>query len=75
MNSATLVLWSHALAALLFAGLAIHAWRSSEMGLPRRPLTARDDRVAEGHHEVESDRVPIRPDPRLRKPPADSRQR
>ena len=39
MNSATLVLWSHALAALLFAGLAIHAWRSSEMGLPRRPLT------------------------------------
>lgn len=32
------VLWLHALAALLFGALALWAWRSSVAGLPRRPL-------------------------------------
>ena len=35
---AALVLWVHALAALLFGGLALWTWRAREEGLPRRPL-------------------------------------
>jgi putative PEP-CTERM system histidine kinase len=35
---AALVLWLHALAALLFGALALWAWRATEAGLPRRPL-------------------------------------
>ncbi len=35
---AALVLWLHALAALLFAALALWAWRSADIGVPRRPL-------------------------------------
>jgi putative PEP-CTERM system histidine kinase len=35
---ATLILWSHALAALLFGALALWAWRRREGGLPRRPF-------------------------------------
>lgn len=33
-----LLLWLHALAALLFGALALWAWRSDIAGLPRRPL-------------------------------------
>jgi putative PEP-CTERM system histidine kinase len=33
-----LLLWTHALAALLFAGLAVLAWRDRAAGRPRRPL-------------------------------------
>ncbi|HVJ03678.1 MAG TPA: XrtA/PEP-CTERM system histidine kinase PrsK [Sphingomonas sp.] len=36
----TLVLWSHALAALLFGGLALRTLRVTEPGVPRRPLAA-----------------------------------
>ena len=35
---ATLILWTHALAALLFGALALWAYRRSEGGIPRRPL-------------------------------------
>ncbi|UZK65665.1 XrtA/PEP-CTERM system histidine kinase PrsK [Sphingomonas sp. M1-B02] len=35
-----LILWSHALAALLFGALALWAWRSTESSLPRRPLVS-----------------------------------
>ncbi|MES2445225.1 MAG: XrtA/PEP-CTERM system histidine kinase PrsK [Pseudomonadota bacterium] len=35
---ATLILWTHALAALLFGALALWAWRRREGGVPRRPL-------------------------------------
>jgi putative PEP-CTERM system histidine kinase len=34
----TLILWTHALAAMLFGALALWAWRRRESGLPRRPL-------------------------------------
>lgn len=37
---ATLILWGHALVALLFGALAIWSWRSTESGPPRRPLVA-----------------------------------
>src|SRR5436309_1978026 len=33
-----LLLWLHALAALLFGALALWAWRTDLAGLPRRPL-------------------------------------
>lgn len=36
--TATLILWSHALAALLFGGLALWTVRGAAIGLPRRPL-------------------------------------
>lgn len=36
--TATLILWSHALAALLFGGLALWTIRGAAIGLPRRPL-------------------------------------
>jgi putative PEP-CTERM system histidine kinase len=36
----TLILWSHALAALLFGGLALWTVRGAASGLPRRPLAA-----------------------------------
>ena len=35
---ATLTLWTHALAALLFGALALWAWQRKEGGVPRRPL-------------------------------------
>ncbi|NYT41172.1 PEP-CTERM system histidine kinase PrsK [Sphingomonas sp. R-74633] len=35
---AALLLWLHALAALLFGALALWAWRTGVTGLPRRPL-------------------------------------
>ncbi|MEI9853082.1 MAG: XrtA/PEP-CTERM system histidine kinase PrsK [Sphingomonas sp.] len=35
---ATLILWTHALAAFLFGALALWAWRRREPGVPRRPL-------------------------------------
>ncbi|WP_342248896.1 XrtA/PEP-CTERM system histidine kinase PrsK [Sphingomonas sp. OTU376] len=35
---AALLLWLHALAALLFGALALWAWRADLAGLPRRPL-------------------------------------
>ncbi|MEI9927471.1 MAG: XrtA/PEP-CTERM system histidine kinase PrsK [Sphingomonas sp.] len=35
---ATLTLWTHALAALLFGALTLWAWRSKEGGVPRRPF-------------------------------------
>ncbi|ATY33621.1 XrtA/PEP-CTERM system histidine kinase PrsK [Sphingomonas psychrotolerans] len=38
--TAALILWSHALAALLFGGLTIWTVRASASGLPRRPLAA-----------------------------------
>jgi len=38
--TATLILWSHALAALLFGGLAVWTMRAPASGLPRRPLAA-----------------------------------
>ncbi|WP_448663205.1 XrtA/PEP-CTERM system histidine kinase PrsK [Sphingomonas sp. CJ20] len=38
--AATLTLWSHALAALLFGALALWALRSGAHGVPRRPLAA-----------------------------------
>jgi putative PEP-CTERM system histidine kinase len=38
--TATLILWSHALAALLFGGLAMWTIRAPAGGLPRRPLAA-----------------------------------
>lgn len=36
--TATLILWSHALAALLFGGLTFWTVRATAIGLPRRPL-------------------------------------
>ncbi|MDP5277811.1 PEP-CTERM system histidine kinase PrsK [Sphingomonas sp. DG1-23] len=36
--TATLILWSHALAALLFGGLTFWTIRGTAIGLPRRPL-------------------------------------
>lgn len=36
--SATLILWSHAVAALLFAALAIWSMRGEDRAVPRRPL-------------------------------------
>lgn len=36
--TATLILWSHAFAALLFGGLALWTIRGAAIGLPRRPL-------------------------------------
>ena len=36
--TATLILWSHALAALLFGGVALWTVRAPTSGLPRRPL-------------------------------------
>ncbi|MGK6353711.1 XrtA/PEP-CTERM system histidine kinase PrsK [Sphingomonas sp. DT-207] len=36
----TLLLWSHAIAALLFGGLAFRTLRNAEPGVPRRPLAA-----------------------------------
>jgi putative PEP-CTERM system histidine kinase len=36
--TAALILWTHALAAMLFGALAIWAWRVQESGVPRRPL-------------------------------------
>jgi len=38
--TATLILWSHAFAALLFGGLALWTIRAPASGLPRRPLAA-----------------------------------
>ncbi|TGX54964.1 PEP-CTERM system histidine kinase PrsK [Sphingomonas gei] len=38
--TATLILWSHAFAALLFGGLTVWTIRASAGGLPRRPLGA-----------------------------------
>lgn len=38
--TATLILWSHALAALLFGGLTLWTARAPAGGLPRRPLVA-----------------------------------
>ena len=38
--TATLILWSHAFAALLFGGLTLWTVRGSAIGLPRRPLAA-----------------------------------
>lgn len=38
--ASALVLWTHALAALLFGALTAWAWQSRETGLPRRTLTA-----------------------------------
>ncbi|MCW3847198.1 PEP-CTERM system histidine kinase PrsK [Sphingomonas sp. LB-2] len=35
---ATLTIWTHALAALLFGALALWAWQRKEGGVPRRPL-------------------------------------
>ena len=35
---ATLTLWTHALAALLFGALSLWAWQRKEGGVPRRPL-------------------------------------
>ncbi|WP_423604657.1 XrtA/PEP-CTERM system histidine kinase PrsK [Sphingomonas sp. MS122] len=37
---ATLILWSHALAALLFGALGLWALRRAEPGVPRKPLAA-----------------------------------
>jgi putative PEP-CTERM system histidine kinase len=37
---AGLILWSHALAALLFGALALWAWRRVAPGVPRKPLAA-----------------------------------
>ncbi|WP_010183556.1 XrtA/PEP-CTERM system histidine kinase PrsK [Sphingomonas sp. PAMC 26605] len=39
-GAATLILWSHALAALLFAGVAVSRLRDTGKGLPRLPLVA-----------------------------------
>jgi putative PEP-CTERM system histidine kinase len=36
--TAALILWSHALAAMLFGALSLWAWRRRESGVPRRPL-------------------------------------
>lgn len=36
--AATLILWGHALAALLFGALALWAWRDTAPGVPRVPL-------------------------------------
>ncbi len=36
--AATFILWSHALAAMLFGALALWAWRRREGGVPRRAL-------------------------------------
>ena len=36
--AAALIVWTHALAALLFGALALWAWRRREGGVPRRPL-------------------------------------
>jgi putative PEP-CTERM system histidine kinase len=36
--SAALILWTHALAAMLFGALSLWAWRRRESGVPRRPL-------------------------------------
>ncbi|MFL9839468.1 XrtA/PEP-CTERM system histidine kinase PrsK [Sphingomonas sp. ST-64] len=38
--AATLILWGHALAALLFGALALWAWRSATPGIPRGPFIA-----------------------------------